>query len=214
MALKAAIVPVTPFEQNCTLLFDEATKRGVIVDPGGDLERIQAAIAELGMTAEAIWLTHGHLDHAGAADALKAALGVQIIGPHQADKTLLDNIAKQAASYGIAGLQNAHPDRWLTEGDTVSCAGVVFQVLHVPGHSPGSVVFFNIDAGLALVGDVIFQGSVGRTDLPGGNHDQLIDGIRKKVFPLGDEMAFICGHGPAGQLGVERKSNPFCGDGA
>lgn len=214
MALKAAIVPVTPFEQNCTLLYDETSKRGVVVDPGGDLERIQTAISELGMTVEEIWLTHGHLDHAGAADALKAALGVKITGPHRADKPLLDNIAKQAANYGIQGLENAHPDRWLDEGDAVSCAGVTFNVLHVPGHSPGSVVFYNTETGLALVGDVIFQGSVGRTDLPGGNHDQLIDGIRKKVFPLGDEMVFICGHGPAGQLGIERQSNPFCGEAA
>jgi hydroxyacylglutathione hydrolase len=214
MALKAAIVPVTPFEQNCTLLFDETSKRGVVVDPGGDLERIQAAIAELGLTIEEIWLTHGHLDHAGAANALKAALGVKITGPHIADKSLLDNIAKQAAGYGIAGLNNATPDRWLVEGDTVTCAGVTFGVLHVPGHSPGSVVFYNKSEGLALVGDVVFQGSIGRTDLPGGNHDQLIAGIRTKVFPLGDDMVFICGHGPAGQLGIERQTNPFCGDSA
>ena len=214
MALKAAIVPVTPFEQNCTLLFDETTKRGVVVDPGGDVERIEAAITEAGMSVEEIWLTHGHLDHAGAADALKAKFGVKITGPHKADKPLLDNIAKQAKGYGITGLDNAHPDRWLTEGDTVTCAGVTFAVLHVPGHSPGSVVFHNKAAGLALVGDVIFRGSVGRTDLPGGDADLLIKGIREKVFPLGDEMVFICGHGPAGQLGVERKTNPFCGENA
>ena len=214
MALKAAIVPVTPFEQNCTLLFDEETKRGVVVDPGGDLERIEDAISEAGITVEEIWLTHGHLDHAGAADALKAKLGVKITGPHLADKPLLDNIAKQAKGYGIVGLENAHPDRWLVEGDTVTCAGVVFNVLHVPGHSPGSVVFHNKAAGLALVGDVIFSGSVGRTDLPMGDHDLLIKGIRTKVFPLGDEMIFICGHGPAGRLGDERVSNPFCGENA
>jgi glyoxylase-like metal-dependent hydrolase (beta-lactamase superfamily II) len=214
MALKAAIVPVTPFEQNCTLLFDEASKRGVVVDPGGDLERILSAVKEIDMTVEAIWLTHGHLDHAGAADALKARTGVEILGPHKADKPLLDSIAKQAANYGLSGLENAHPDRFLDEGDHLLCAGVRFEVLHVPGHSPGSLVYHNKDMGLALVGDVIFQGSIGRTDLPGGNHQQLIDGIRAKVFPLGDEMVFICGHGPAGQLGHERKTNPFCGEGA
>jgi hydroxyacylglutathione hydrolase len=212
--LKAAIVPVTPFEQNCTLLFDETTKRGVVIDPGGDMERIEAAIAEVGMTVEEIWLTHGHLDHAGAADALKAKLGVKITGPHRADKILLDGIGKQAANYGVTGLDNAHPDRWLEEGETVTCAGVVFDVLHIPGHSPGSVVFVNKAAGLAIVGDVIFRGSIGRTDLPFGDHDQLLTGIRTKLFPLGDEIVFLCGHGPAGQLGVERKTNPFCGEGA
>jgi glyoxylase-like metal-dependent hydrolase (beta-lactamase superfamily II) len=213
MPLKAAIVPVTPFEQNCTLLFDEATKRGVIVDPGGDLPRIEEAVAEVGMTVEAIWLTHGHLDHAGAADAAKAKFGVEIIGPHRADKPLLENIAKQAQSYGIPGLENATPDRWLDEGDHVLVAGSRFEVLHVPGHSPGSVVFVNKAAGLAMVGDVIFRGSIGRTDLPGGDHDLLIRGIRTKVFPLGDNIVFICGHGPAGQLGEERRTNPFCGEG-
>lgn len=215
MSLKAAIVPVTPFEQNCTLLFDETTKRGVVVDPGGDLERIEAAIAEVGMTVEGIWLTHGHLDHAGAADALKAKLGVRITGPHKADKFLLDGIAKQAAQYGLDGLQNATPDRWLEEGDTAVVAGVSFDILHIPGHSPGSVVFVNKAAGIAMVGDVIFAGSIGRTDFPGyGDHAALIKGIREKLFPLGDEIVFICGHGPAGTLGHERQTNPFCGEGA
>jgi glyoxylase-like metal-dependent hydrolase (beta-lactamase superfamily II) len=214
MALKAAIVPVTPFEQNCTLLFDDVSKRGVVVDPGGDLEKIVEAMAEIGMTAEAIWLTHGHLDHAGAADQLKAKLGVELLGPHKADKPILESIARMAANYGIPGLQDAHPDRFLDEGESVMAAGVRFDILHVPGHSPGSLVYYNKEAGLALVGDVIFAGSIGRTDLPGGNHQQLIDGIRAKVFPLGDEMVFICGHGPAGQLGHERQTNPFCGEGA
>ena len=184
-----------------------------MVDPGGDLPRIVEAIGKVGMTVEGIWLTHGHLDHAGAADALKAKLGVTITGPHRADKVLLDNIAKQAQDYGLTGLDNAHPDRWLEEGDTVTCAGVTFGVLHVPGHSPGSVVFHSKETGLALVGDVLFQGSIGRTDVPLGDHDLLINGIRTKVFPLGDEMIFICGHGPAGRIGDERRTNPFCGEG-
>jgi hydroxyacylglutathione hydrolase len=213
MPLKAAIVPVTPFEQNCTLLFDETSKRGVVVDPGGDLERIEDAIKQIGMTVEGIWLTHGHLDHAGAADALKAKLGVKITGPHLADKFLLDGIEKQATAYGIAGLKNATPDRWLVEGDTAEVAGVVFNVLHCPGHSPGSVVFVNVEAGIAMVGDVIFQGSVGRTDFPGyGDGALLVKGIREKLFPLGDDIVFICGHGPASTFGEERQSNPFCGD--
>jgi hydroxyacylglutathione hydrolase len=215
MPLKAAIVPVTPFEQNCTLLFDEATKRGVVVDPGGDLARIEEAIAEIGMTVEGIWLTHGHLDHAGAADALKKKRGVTITGPHIADKFLLDGIEKQAKAYGIPGLENATPDRWLVEGDTATVAGVPFNILHIPGHSPGSIVFVNKAAGIAMVGDVIFAGSIGRTDFAGyGNGEQLISGIREKLFPLGDEIVFICGHGPASTLGHERKTNPFCGEGA
>jgi hydroxyacylglutathione hydrolase len=214
MPLKAAIVPVTPFEQNCTLLFDETTKRGVVVDPGGDLDKIEDAIRQIGMTVDGIWLTHGHLDHAGAADALKAKLGVTITGPHLADKFLLDGIESQASQYGIPGLKNATPDRWLVEGDTAEVAGVVFKVLHCPGHSPGSVVFVNAQVGIAMVGDVIFRGSVGRTDFPYGDTATLIKGIREKLFPLGDSIAFICGHGPTGTFGEERRTNPFCGDDA
>jgi hydroxyacylglutathione hydrolase len=214
MSLKAAIVPVTPFDQNCTLLFDEGSKKGVVVDPGGDLERIEDAIKQIGMIVEGIWLTHGHLDHAGAADALKAKLGVKITGPHLADKFLLDGIAEQANQYGIPGLKNATPDRWLVEGDTAEVAGLTFKVLHCPGHSPGSIVFVNAQVGIAMVGDVIFRGSVGRTDFPYGDTDTLIKGIREKLFPLGDSITFICGHGPASTFGEERKSNPFCGDNA
>jgi hydroxyacylglutathione hydrolase len=212
MALKAAIVPVTPFEQNCTLLFDEGSKKGVVVDPGGDLERIEDAIKQIGMIVEGIWLTHGHLDHAGAADALKAKLGVKITGPHLADKFLLDGIEAQANQYGIPGLKNATPDRWLVEGDTAEVAGLTFKVLHCPGHSPGSIVFVNAQVGIAMVGDVIFRGSVGRTDFEYGDSATLIKGIREKLFPLGDSITFICGHGPASTFGDERKSNPFCGD--
>lgn len=214
MSLKAAIVPVTPFQQNCTLVFDEATKKGVVIDPGGDLERIEDAIRQIGMTVEEIILTHGHIDHAGAATDLKAKLGVKITGPHKADQFLLDGLAAQAASYGIPGLKNVTPDRWLDEGDTVTIAGVVFDVYHCPGHSPGSVVYANKDAGIAFVGDVIFQGSIGRTDFPYGDHDALINAIRTKLFPLGDDIVFVCGHGPAGTFGQERRANPFCGDDA
>ncbi len=214
MSLKAAIVPVTPFEQNCTLLFDEGSKRGVVVDPGGDVERIEDAIKQIGMIVEGIWLTHGHLDHAGAADALKTRLGVNITGPHLADKFLLDGIEKQANEYGIPGLKNATPDRWLVEGDTAEVAGLTFKVLHCPGHSPGSVVFVNAQVGIAMVGDVIFRGSVGRTDFAYGDPDILVKGIREKLFPLGDSITFICGHGPASTFGEERETNPFCGDNA
>ncbi len=214
MALKAAIVPVTPFQQNCTLLFDETTKSGVVVDPGGDVAAIEDAIKQIGMKVEGILLTHGHLDHAGGANELRDKLGVKITGPHLADKFLLDGIAAQAKQYGFTDMQNATPDRWLTEGETVTVAGVVFNVLHCPGHSPGSVVFVNVEAGIALVGDVLFQGSIGRTDFPYGNTEQLVSAVRTKLFPLGDDIVFICGHGPASTFGDERRTNPFVGEGA
>ncbi|MBU6378516.1 MAG: MBL fold metallo-hydrolase [Gammaproteobacteria bacterium] len=214
MPLKAAIVPVTPFQQNCTLLFDEATRRGVVVDPGGDRAAIEDAIGQIGMTVEEILLTHGHLDHAGAADELKAALGVKITGPHEADRFLLEGIEGQARAYGLLGLKNAHPDRWLVEGDTVTVAGVVFDVLHCPGHSPGSVVFVSKSERVALVGDVLFQGSIGRTDFPYGDTEALITSVRTKLFPLGDDIVFICGHGSASTFGDERRTNPFVGEGA
>ncbi|MDX2309082.1 MAG: MBL fold metallo-hydrolase [Hyphomicrobium sp.] len=206
--LKAAIVPVTPFQQNCTLIWDEATKVGAVVDPGGDLDVIQKAIAEVGMTVEKIILTHGHIDHAGGADDLRRRLGVKIEGPHEADIILLDNLETQGAAYGIPA-KNVRPDRWLAEGDTVTVAGHTFDILHCPGHSPGSVVFVNRAQKFLLVGDVLFRGSIGRTDFPYGDHDALIHAITTKLLPLGDEFAFICGHGSTSTIGAERRSNPF-----
>jgi hydroxyacylglutathione hydrolase len=209
--LQAAILPVTPFEQNCTLLWDAATKVGAVVDPGGDVDRIEAAIAEIGMTVEKIILTHGHIDHVGGAAALAEKLKVKIEGPHLADKFLMEGVERQAASYGLAGsrLRNATSDRWLVEGDTVTVAGHVFQTFHCPGHSPGSIVYFNPAQRFALMGDVLFQGSIGRTDFPYGDHAALIDAIKTKLLPLGDDVAFICGHGPTSTIGAERESNPF-----
>ena len=208
--LRAGLIPVTPFQQNCTLIWDEDTRIGAVVDPGGDLDRVEAAIREQGVRVERILLTHGHIDHAGGAAELKERLGgVPIEGPHEADRFLLDTLPETGAGYGIAGARAVTPDRWLSEGDSVSVGSLGFDVLHAPGHSPGSVVFMSRDARLALVGDVVFQGSVGRTDLPGGNHAQLIRAIREKVLPLGDDVAFIPGHGPTGTLGEERASNPF-----
>ncbi len=208
-ALKAAIIQVTPFQQNCTLIWDEATKTGAVVDPGGDVDKIESAIAEAGIKIEKILLTHGHLDHAGGADELRAKLGVKIEGPHKADKLLLDALEKQGKMYQIDGLRNVVPDRWLDEGDAVTVAGHSFEIFHCPGHSPGSVVFFNKAQKFALVGDVIFQGSIGRTDFPYGDHEALISAIKTKLFPLGDDVAFICGHGRPSQFGIERKTNPF-----
>lgn len=208
-AMRAGIVPVTPFEQNCTLVWDEATKVGAVVDPGGDVERILGAIKEVGLKIEKIVLTHGHLDHVGGAAELAKALGVKIEGPHKADEFLMQGVEKQAASYGLAGMKNATSDRWMEDAETLTIAGHVFDVLHCPGHSPGSLVYVNKRDRFALVGDVLFQGSIGRTDFPYGNHEQLISGIKTKLLPLGDDIAFICGHGPTSTFGNERRTNPF-----
>ena len=213
MSIAAAIIPVTPFQQNCALVWDDETKEGVVVDPGGDADRIQAAISQTGVTVQRILLTHGHLDHAGAAAELAAALGVPIEGPHRADEFLLAGLPEQGARYGME-CQAVTPDRWLEEGETVEIAGEEFAVLHCPGHTPGHVVFVSTALGVALVGDVLFQGSVGRTDFPYGDHAALIAAIREKLFPLGDDIQFLCGHGPGSTFGEERRSNPFAGEGA
>lgn len=209
-SLKAAIVQVTPFQQNCTILYDEEEMRGVVVDPGGDVDQILAGIRQIGVTIEAIWLTHGHLDHAGGAMELKDALGIDILGPHEADKPLLNNIEAQSQKYGLGDImKNCTPDRFLAEGETLSFGTHQFQVFHCPGHAPGHVVFYNAEARFAHVGDVLFNGSVGRTDLPGGDHEALIRSIKEKLLPLGDDVGFLCGHGPGSRFGDERRNNPF-----
>ena len=206
---RIAIVPVTPFQQNCTILACEETGEAAVVDPGGDLERIRTALAQIDSPVKKILITHGHIDHAGGASELAAELGVPVEGPHPDDKPLLDRLATTGLSYGMEGARNLTPDRWLAEGDTVTVGKLVFEVLHCPGHSPGSVVLFNRDGRFAFVGDVLFRGSVGRTDLPGGSHDALMASIRDKLLPLGDDVAFICGHGPTSTIGQERATNPF-----
>lgn len=212
--LQAAIVPVTPFQQNCALLWNAATRHGVVVDPGADADKILAAVRQVGMTVDHILLTHGHLDHAGGAMELQRLLAAAgqiapILGPDQRDKFLLDGIAAQARGYGLSGMENATPDRWLTEGEQVDIGGIAFDVLHCPGHTPGHLVFASSTAGLAIVGDVLFRGSVGRTDFPYGDHAALLTSIATKLLPLGDATAFLCGHGPGSTIGVERRSNPF-----
>jgi glyoxylase-like metal-dependent hydrolase (beta-lactamase superfamily II) len=208
MPLKAAILHVTPFQQNCTLLWDEAARRATVIDPGGDLPEIEAMLRTHGLAAERIVLTHGHIDHAGGADELRARLGVEVVGPHRDDAMLLDNLDKQGLAYGLEGARNIAPDRWLAEGDTLEMGGVAFSVLHCPGHSPGHVVFVSEAERAAIVGDVLFRGSIGRTDFPYGDHAALIRAIREKLLPLGDDMRFLCGHGPGGTFGEDRLSNP------
>ena len=208
-AAGAVIIPVTLFEQNCMLLWDETTRQAVVIDPGGDVPLIQDAIAKANVNVEAIWLTHGHIDHVGGAAKLRDALKVEIIGPHVDDKFLLDAVVESGERFGITGVRNFTPDRWLSDGDRVAIGHLTFDILQCPGHSPGSVVYYNKAMKFAHVGDVLFAGSVGRTDLPGGSHETLIQSITQKLLPLGDDIAFICGHGPGSTIGQERMTNPF-----
>jgi glyoxylase-like metal-dependent hydrolase (beta-lactamase superfamily II) len=209
MALKAAIIPVTPFQQNCALVWDDAMRRATVIDPGGDVEAILQALDGEGLTLERILLTHGHIDHAGGADELRERTGIPVVGPHEADRILLDNLRRQGEAYGLEGARDLVPDRWLEEGEAVEIGGERFDVLHCPGHSPGSVVFVSPRLRLAFVGDVLFRGSIGRTDFPYGDHAALIEAITTKLLPLGDDIAFLCGHGPGSSFGEERRTNPF-----
>jgi hydroxyacylglutathione hydrolase len=206
---KALIVPVTPFQQNCTLLWCEVTKRAVVIDPGGDLPEVERAITRAGVSVDKIWLTHGHVDHVAGATDLKTNLKVSIEGPHKDDLFLLQHVAETGRSYGMWNASNVTPDRWLEEGDQVQIGELTFDVLHCPGHSPGSIIYFNPVQRLAMVGDVLFAGSIGRTDLPGGDYQQLIESIKDKLQPLGDDVAIISGHGPTSTIGHERATNPF-----
>ena len=209
--MEVTVIPVTRFRQNCSLLRCPVTNAGAIVDPGGDLDRILGEIEAAGVTMEKIFVTHGHLDHAGVTSALAAALRVPIEGPHPADQFLIEAIPRQAERYGVEGA-SFQPDRWLNEADAVTFGEQRLEVLHCPGHTPGHLVFFNRESAYCLVGDVIFNGSVGRTDLPQGNHDQLVQSIRKKLFPLGDEITFLPGHGQTSTFGWERMCNPYVND--
>ncbi|MGH7152867.1 MAG: MBL fold metallo-hydrolase [Acetobacteraceae bacterium] len=208
--LKAAVLPVTPFQQNCSILWDEGSKAALVIDPGGEVPHIRDAIGRLGVTVQRILLTHGHIDHAGGAAELAESLGdLPIEGPDPRDKFLLDGLAEQARSLGFDGVRTVTPNRWLAEGDEVSLGEHRFAVLHCPGHTPGHIVFINHATRFAIVGDVLFRGSVGRTDFPYGDHAALIDAIRGKLLPLADDYAFLCGHGPGSTIGEERRTNPF-----
>jgi glyoxylase-like metal-dependent hydrolase (beta-lactamase superfamily II) len=209
--MKAAIIPVTPLQQNCTLLWCTRTMKGAFVDPGGDLDRLKAAAAQQGVAIEKLILTHGHIDHCGGAGILAEELGVPIEGPQEADRFWIARLEDDGRAYGIRA-RTFEPDRWLEEGDRVTVGELTFDVYHCPGHTPGHVVFHHPPSKLALVGDVLFQGSIGRTDFPLGNHEHLIDAIVTKLWPLGDDTAFIPGHGPMSNFGYERRTNHFVAD--
>ncbi len=207
--LRYEIIPVTHFEQNCSLVWCDQTQEAALIDPGGDAPKLQAAIAARGLQLKALWITHGHLDHAGAAAALAAQYGVPIIGPHPADQFWIDGMPMQAQMFGFPPAQSFTPTRWLQDGDTVEIGQCRLSVRHTPGHTPGHVVFYSAEAQRAFVGDVLFAGSIGRTDFPQGNHQDLLDSISQKLWPMGDETVFIPGHGPESSFGQERRSNPF-----
>lgn len=210
--MKYAILPVTQFQQNCSFLICEDTGKLAICDPGGDIARIEGALAELGGEPEKILVTHGHIDHAGAVAELAEKLGIPIEGPHQDDSFWLDMLPQQSQMFGFPPARSFTPDRWLVHGDTVTVGSTALQVLHCPGHTPGHVVFYQPEAQLAVVGDVLFAGSIGRTDFPRGDHAALVASIRERLFPLGDDIAFIPGHGPMSDFGTERRTNPFVSD--
>ncbi|AQR74631.1 MBL fold metallo-hydrolase [Sphingomonas sp. LM7] len=211
--MRVAIVPVTPLQQNCSLIWCTRTMRGAFVDPGGDLDRLHAAMQQHQVTIEKILITHGHIDHCGLAGEFAAELGVPIEGPQEADRFWIARLEEDGRKYGVRGVP-FEPDRWLVEGDQVTVGDLVLDVYHCPGHTPGHVVFHHVPSKLALVGDVLFQGSIGRTDFPLGNHQDLIDAIVAKLWPLGDDTVFVPGHGQPSNFGHERRTNAFVSDAA
>lgn len=212
MSIKVAIVPVTPYQQNCSIIKCEASGRAAIVDPGGDVDKILSAVAQLDARVEKILLTHGHLDHCAASDILRQRLEVPIEGPQKEDSFWIEKLPESCKMSGFPHADAFEPDRWLEEGDTVTVGEQTLGVYHCPGHTPGHVVFIYSEQKVAWVGDVLFQGSIGRTDFPRGNHEQLVSSIRDKLFPLGDEITFVPGHGPTSTFGQERRTNPFVSD--
>ena len=210
--MQFGVVPVTAFEQNCTVVWCEKTKRAAVVDPGGDLDRIEAFLQQQGLTLEKVLITHGHCDHAGGALELSERHQVPIEGPQEEDAFWLEKLEDQSRMFGLPAARSFTPTRWLSQGDTVSVGEESLEVLHCPGHTPGHVVFFSRPADVAIVGDVLFAGSIGRTDFPRGDYDTLIRSIREKLFPLGDDVEFIPGHGPTSTFGNERKNNQYVAD--
>ncbi len=209
--LKAVIIPVTPLQQNCTLFWCTETNKGALVDPGGDLHKLKDAVAKTGVSLEKLLVTHGHLDHCGQTGMLAQELGLKIEGPHEEDRFWIAQLDDDGKRWGMEA-KTFEPDRWLQDGDTVTVGNLVLDVIHCPGHTPGHVIFYHGPSRLAIVGDVLFQGSIGRTDFPRGNHQELIDSITKKLWPLGDDVTFIPGHGPTSNFGHERKINAYVSD--
>lgn len=210
--MRYQVIPVTAFQQNCSLIWDEQTMEGALVDPGGDEDRLLAAAQQAGVTLTRLLLTHGHVDHVAAARVLADRLGIPVEGPQEEDRFWLEKLPDQAAMFGFPDTAAFLPDRWLHDGDTVQVGRLALHVIHCPGHTPGHVVFHHAPSQIAFVGDVLFRGSIGRTDFPRGNHDTLIRSIREKLFPLGDTVTFVPGHGPISTFGRERLSNPFVAD--
>ena len=212
--MRYVVIPVTPFLQNCSVVWCEQTGKGAVIDPGGDVEKILAVVERENVELEKILLTHAHIDHAGGTAQLAAEKHLPVEGPHPGDQFWIDGLPEQARMFGVPGCDRFAPDRWLDEGDRVTVGEIEFEVRHCPGHTPGHVIFFARDARLAFVGDVLFAGSIGRTDFPGGDHQTLIRSIREKLFTLGDDVQFVPGHGPMSTFGAERSANPFVSDAA
>ena len=210
--MKVTIIPVTPFQQNSTILQCEQTNRAAVVDPGGDLDRIMAHVEALGVTLEKILVTHAHIDHAGGVAELSAAMGLPVEGPQREDRFWIDLLEQQGAMFGLPGSSPFTPDRWLEEGDVVTLGNIRMEVRHCPGHTPGHIIFYEAVSKIAIVGDVLFNGSIGRTDFPRGDYAALIHSIKNRLWPLGDDVQFVPGHGPVSTFGHERKTNPFVGD--
>ena len=209
--LQYLTLPVTPFQQNCSIVWCDETMDAAVIDPGGELPRLLAAVKERGLHLKAIWLTHAHIDHAGGTAQLAREQGLPVIGPHRGDQFWIDGLAHQSRMFGFPPSEPFTPDRWLEDGDTVQIGHETLTVRHCPGHTPGHVVFHSPSAQRVFVGDVLFAGSIGRTDFPGGNQQQLLDAIRQRLWPMGDDTVFIPGHGPEGSIGIERRSNPYVG---
>jgi len=210
--IRAIVAPVTPLQQNCTIVWCAKTKKAAVIDPGGEVPRLLQILSDQGLTLEKIWVTHGHLDHAGGTAALKDATGVPIEGPHPDDQFWIDDIGRSAARWGMPDARSFTPDRWLHDGDTVTLGEQIFEVYHCPGHTPGHVIFFHREGRFAQVGDVLFRGSIGRTDFPRGDFQDLINSITGKLWPLGDDVTFVPGHNELSTFGFERRTNPFVSD--